>query len=157
MSRPDKVTYLEELLRNRPYDLSPECVEQCTPWLGSSSQKYIRALEQRKEIEMRFEACLYEAGAAAYVLPTTKTSATPLPKEAYKDYTRRNIGSNNTLVFNMSHQPAASIPGGFGTSDGMPIGLQIAGRLWEDHIVLRIAHAFQKVTDFHTKRAPLDL
>ena len=92
VSRPEKTTYIEELLLTRPQDLSPECVEQCTQWIGSSSQRYIRAMEQRKEIEMRYEACLYDNAAAAYILPTAKTSAPPLPAEPYKDYVKR--GSN---------------------------------------------------------------
>jgi aspartyl-tRNA(Asn)/glutamyl-tRNA(Gln) amidotransferase subunit A len=92
VSRPEKTTYIEELPLTRPQDLSPECVEQCTQWIGSSSQRYIRAMEQRKEIEMRYEACLYDNAAAAYILPTAKTSAPPLPAEPYKDYVKR--GSN---------------------------------------------------------------
>ena len=74
-----------------------------------------------------------------------------------RDTFRPHAQGNNTSMFNMSHQPAASIPGGFCGSDGMPIGLQIAGRQWEDHVVLQIAHAYQQVTDYHTKHAALYL
>ncbi len=47
-----------------------------------------------------------------------------------------------TLPFNMSEQPAASIPCGF-TSDGLPIGLQISGRRFDDLGVLQVARAFE--------------
>lgn len=53
-----------------------------------------------------------------------------------------------TVPFNMSEQPAASIPCGV-SATGLPIGLQIAGRRFDDLGVLRIARAFEQI------RAPL--
>ncbi len=47
-----------------------------------------------------------------------------------------------TLPFNMSEQPAASINCGF-TIGGLPIGLQISGRRFDDLGVLQLAHAFE--------------
>lgn len=49
-----------------------------------------------------------------------------------------------TLPFNMTGQPAASIPAGF-TPDGLPVGLQIVGRHLDDPTVLRVASAFETV------------
>jgi aspartyl-tRNA(Asn)/glutamyl-tRNA(Gln) amidotransferase subunit A len=49
-----------------------------------------------------------------------------------------------TLPYNMSEQPAASINCGY-TSDGLPIGLQIAGRRFDDLGVLQMAHAWEKM------------
>ncbi|HJU24649.1 MAG TPA: amidase [Casimicrobiaceae bacterium] len=45
--------------------------------------------------------------------------------------------------FNLSQQPAASIPCGF-TRDGLPVGLQIVGPMHDDALVLRVARAFEK-------------
>ncbi|HLX29518.1 MAG TPA: amidase [Casimicrobiaceae bacterium] len=45
--------------------------------------------------------------------------------------------------FNLSQQPAASIPCGF-TRDGLPVGLQIVGAMHDDALVLRVARAFEK-------------
>lgn len=47
-----------------------------------------------------------------------------------------------TYPFNITGQPAASVPCGF-TSDGLPVGLQIVGRRFEDALVLRAAAAFE--------------
>jgi aspartyl-tRNA(Asn)/glutamyl-tRNA(Gln) amidotransferase subunit A len=47
-----------------------------------------------------------------------------------------------TVPFNMSEQPAASINCGT-TSQGLPIGLQIAGKRFDDLGVLQVAHAFE--------------
>jgi aspartyl-tRNA(Asn)/glutamyl-tRNA(Gln) amidotransferase subunit A len=59
-----------------------------------------------------------------------------------------------TRVFNLSGHPAASIPGGF-TPEGLPVGLQIVGRPFDEATVLRVADAYQRVTDWHTRRPSL--
>jgi aspartyl-tRNA(Asn)/glutamyl-tRNA(Gln) amidotransferase subunit A len=51
-----------------------------------------------------------------------------------------------TVPFNMSEQPAASVNCGY-TADGLPIGLQIAGRRFDDLGVLRISRAFELLRD----------
>jgi len=48
-----------------------------------------------------------------------------------------------TFPFNLTGQPAASVPAGF-TADGLPVGLQIVGRRYEDHIVLRASACFEE-------------
>jgi aspartyl-tRNA(Asn)/glutamyl-tRNA(Gln) amidotransferase subunit A len=55
-----------------------------------------------------------------------------------------------TYPFNMTQQPAASVPCGF--ADGLPVGLQIVGPRHADNAVLAAAHAFQQATDWHTRR-----
>jgi len=47
----------------------------------------------------------------------------------------------NTGPFNVAGIPTISVPCGF-DADGLPIGLSLAGRPWEDDLVLRVAHAF---------------
>ena len=49
--------------------------------------------------------------------------------------------------FNLTRQPAASVPCGF-TSDGLPAGLQIVGPLFQDALVLRAARAYEQVQPF---------
>lgn len=58
--------------------------------------------------------------------------------------------------FNMSEQPAASIHGGF-SSEGLPVGLQIIGRRYDDRGVLRAAHAYDASTGLLAQRPPLAL
>jgi aspartyl-tRNA(Asn)/glutamyl-tRNA(Gln) amidotransferase subunit A len=52
-----------------------------------------------------------------------------------------------TYPFNLTQQPAASVPCGF-TSSGLPIGLQIVGPSRHDHRVLRAARAFESTRPF---------
>jgi aspartyl-tRNA(Asn)/glutamyl-tRNA(Gln) amidotransferase subunit A len=59
-----------------------------------------------------------------------------------------------TYPFNMTKQPAASVPCGF-TSDGLPVGLQIVGPLFADHLVLRASFAYQHAFPLMGRRPPL--
>jgi aspartyl-tRNA(Asn)/glutamyl-tRNA(Gln) amidotransferase subunit A len=56
--------------------------------------------------------------------------------------------------FNLTQQPAASIPCGL-TRSGLPIGLQIVGRRFEDVVVLRAAQAFETAGEFSDLHPPL--
>lgn len=59
-------------------------------------------------------------------------------------FTRLNIPCNLTGL------PAMSVPCGFG-ANGLPIGLQIIGRAFDESTVLRVGHAYQSLTDWHRK------
>ena len=58
-----------------------------------------------------------------------------------------------TSVFDATHQPSISVPCGFDSS-GLPVGLMLSGRRWNDTLVLRAAHAYQQATDWHRRRPP---
>ncbi|WP_085944865.1 amidase [Actinoalloteichus spitiensis] len=59
-----------------------------------------------------------------------------------------------TYPFNMTQQPAASVPCGF-TSDGLPVGLQVVGGRYTDHRVLAACHAFEGARPWRDRRPPL--
>ena len=59
-----------------------------------------------------------------------------------------------TYPFNITGQPAASVPCGW-TDDGLPIGLQIVGRRFDDVTVLRAASAFEQASPWTGKRPSL--
>ncbi len=58
-----------------------------------------------------------------------------------------------TYPFNLTQQPAASVPCGF-ASDGLPVALQIVGPPRQDALVLRAARAFESACPFATLTAP---
>jgi aspartyl-tRNA(Asn)/glutamyl-tRNA(Gln) amidotransferase subunit A len=66
----------------------------------------------------------------------------------------RRVLTRLTSPFNLNGHPALSAPCGF-TTDGLPVGLQLVGRPLEDATVLRAAHAYQDVTDWHMQRPNL--
>ena len=53
--------------------------------------------------------------------------------------------------FNLTQQPAASVPCGF-TESGLPAGLHIVGRMFDDQAVLRASNAYQRAADWHKRR-----
>ena len=55
--------------------------------------------------------------------------------------------------FNLTQQPAASVPCGF-TASGLPAGLHLIGRMFDDRTVLRVAHAYEQATGWHKARPP---
>ena len=59
-----------------------------------------------------------------------------------------------TRPFNICGLPAVSVPCGFDSS-GLPIGMQLAGRAFDEATVLRVAYAYEQATDWHTRRPPL--
>ena len=59
-----------------------------------------------------------------------------------------------TRPFNLTGNPVISIPCGF-TFSGLPIGMQIVGKPFDEAMVLRVAHAYEQATEWHTRRPPL--
>ncbi len=57
-------------------------------------------------------------------------------------------------VISLTGSPAISVPAGF-TPEGLPVGLQIVGRRLCDMDVLRLAHAFERATQFGKRRPPV--
>ena len=72
----------------------------------------------------------------------------PLPPEGTP------IEFRNTHMFDVLGLPAISVPCGF-TRDDLPIGLQIAGPRFGEARVLALAHAYQRITDWHRRLPPL--
>jgi aspartyl-tRNA(Asn)/glutamyl-tRNA(Gln) amidotransferase subunit A len=60
-----------------------------------------------------------------------------------------------TVSANLTGSPAVSVPCGF-TSDGLPIGMQFTGRMFDEATILRAADAYERLTEWHTKRPQFD-
>jgi len=88
--------------------------------------------------------------------PTTAVTA-PLVGERGRGLGRGFIDWNFipfTCVFNLSGNPAASVPCGF-SSSGLPIGLQIVGRLEDEVTVLRASAAFEETRPWADRHPPV--
>jgi aspartyl-tRNA(Asn)/glutamyl-tRNA(Gln) amidotransferase subunit A len=59
-----------------------------------------------------------------------------------------------TTVWNVTSQPVVQMPNGFGRN-GLPLGMQIVGRPFEETTILRIGHAYERATEWHTRRPQL--
>ncbi|MEJ2183797.1 MAG: Asp-tRNA(Asn)/Glu-tRNA(Gln) amidotransferase subunit GatA [Nitrospirota bacterium] len=72
--------------------------------------------------------------------------------EKMADPLRMYLSDVFTNTVNMAGVPAISVPCGF-TGEGLPVGLQIIGKHFDEPAVLRVAHAYEQATDWH-KRKP---
>ena len=71
--------------------------------------------------------------------------------------TRLSTGSSllhYSRAHNLTGLPAISVPCGF-TTTGLPIGMQLVGRAYDEETVLRVAHAYEQATPWHEKRPPV--
>jgi aspartyl-tRNA(Asn)/glutamyl-tRNA(Gln) amidotransferase subunit A len=93
----------------------------------------------------------------ALIVPTTMSPALPLAAidatpESYLDYNMR--VHRNTGIGNLLNLCAVSVPCGF-TSGGLPIGLMIYAKPFQEDMALRIAYAYEQATTWHTRHPDL--
>jgi aspartyl-tRNA(Asn)/glutamyl-tRNA(Gln) amidotransferase subunit A len=92
------------------------------------------------------------------VVPATMMPA-PRIGETLARFPTREMSTREALLrlmrpFNLTGLPAMSIACGF-TAGGLPIGLQIAGKPFDEGTVLRLGHAYEQHTNWHQRRPPL--
>ena len=101
----------------------------------------------RRDFEQAFERCEVIA---------TPTSPTPAFKvgEKTENPLQMYLSDIFTISVNLAGLPGMSIPCGF-TKAGLPIGLQLIGKPFEETTILKVAHAYEQVTDWHLRKPPL--
>ncbi len=118
---------------------------------------YLRAQYERRIFSSGLRTVMQRVD--ALVLPTLPIPAIPIAQiEQEIDIEGVRMGTAHALLsltmpFNLAGLPAASCPCGF-TANDLPIGLQIVGKPFEESTVLRIAHAYQQLTDWHRRELP---
>jgi aspartyl-tRNA(Asn)/glutamyl-tRNA(Gln) amidotransferase subunit A len=108
---------------------------------------YNKACKVRQLIRQDFERAFREVD--AIVCPTSPVTAFPLG-ERIDDPLKLYAVDVLTVPANLAAVPGICFPCGF-TKEGLPVGMQVYGRPFEDGTVLRLAHAFQMETDFHSR------
>jgi aspartyl-tRNA(Asn)/glutamyl-tRNA(Gln) amidotransferase subunit A len=113
---------------------------------GYMDKYYLKALKVRTLVKQDFEMALKDTD--VLIAPTMPAPAFKLG-EKISDPLTLYLADVNTVPINLAGVPSISLPCGF--SDGLPIGLQIMGRHFNEETVLRTAYTFEQNTDFHTK------
>ena len=120
--------------------LDPGLREICATGAGFSALDYLAAVDARMELGRRMG--LFHERYDLLVTPTLPITAFEAGVEVPKGsgYRRWTGWTPFTYPFNLTQQPAATVPVG-NDGDGLPVGLQIVGARHRDDLVLRAAHA----------------
>lgn len=149
---------LGPLLREHRDQLKPEAIWEIERGLSLSGTDVARAmirhgelLERMRRFEERYAFLLC---AVNQVPPFDAAAPWPtaidgVSMETYIAWMKSAYWISTTF------RPAASVPAGF-TADGLPVGLQIVGPVGRDDRVLRAAEAFESVSGWNGRLAPLD-
>ena len=153
---PEAYAYHEEWLKTRAAEYGPDVRERLRLGAFVTGAEYLKG--QRLRALLRDEVDQVFAKLDVLLAPTTPVEATAVGQSEVRigdgTFPVRPSLTRYTRPFNLTGHPAASVPCGF-TTDGLPIGLQIVGRPFDEATVLRVADAYQRLTDWHTRRAPL--
>lgn len=117
---------------------------------------YIAAQRNRAAIAASLASALGRVDVLA--TPTLPVTAARVRQDVYEWKNRKEpvfaACARFLCPFNLAGLPAVSIPCGF-SEDQMPVGLQLAGRPYDEKTVLKVADAFEKATDWHRRRPKL--
>lgn len=138
-----------EKIAEHPEGFSDQLRETITRNGAIAAVDYIKAQHVRRIFRRAVENQMTDID--ALVTPTSTVAAAPIAEQP-ADHTRERW--KNAGLFNFTGQPSISVPCGF-TDAGLPVGLMITGRRFEDDQVLRIADAYQQATDWHRRRPRL--
>ena len=108
---------------------------------------YLKAQKVRTLIRREFDQAFEKYD--ALVTPTSPTVPFKIG-EKVDDPMQMYLSDVCTLPINIAGIPAISVPAGF--ADGLPIGMQIIGKPFDEETVLHIAFAYEQATDWHNKR-----
>jgi aspartyl-tRNA(Asn)/glutamyl-tRNA(Gln) amidotransferase subunit A len=112
---------------------------------------YLRAQKVRTLIRQDFMRALEEVD--ALVAPVAPTAAFKLGEKS-DDPLAMYLSDIYTISINLAGLPGISVPCGF-TRGGLPVGLQVIGRPFQEVDVLAIAHAYEQGHDWHTRHPNL--
>jgi aspartyl-tRNA(Asn)/glutamyl-tRNA(Gln) amidotransferase subunit A len=149
----EALAYHAAWMRSRPQDYQPDVRERLRIGAFVSGAHYVRAQQVRALVAREIDEALARRDVllapatplAAPVLGERETTLGDGPSDVRAALLRC------TRPFNFSGHPACAAPGGF-TAAGLPIGLQLIGRPFDEATVLRIVDAYQRITDWHTRR-----
>jgi len=110
---------------------------------------YLKALQVRTLLRRDYDQAFERADVVA--MPTMPTPAFKLGEKT-DDPLQMYLADVFTVSANLAGLPGVSVPCGF-SIEGLPIGFQLTGRMFDEATLLRVADAYERVTDWH-QRSP---
>ncbi|HTL69775.1 MAG TPA: Asp-tRNA(Asn)/Glu-tRNA(Gln) amidotransferase subunit GatA [Candidatus Eisenbacteria bacterium] len=109
---------------------------------------YLRAMKVRTLIKRDFDEAFKKVD--VILTPTAPSAAFKLGQKT-KDPLEMYLSDIFTISANLAGLPAISVPGGESADNGLPLGLQLLAKPFDEAALFRAAHAFECATDFHKK------
>ncbi len=141
--------YHERDIREHPELYGDVARERILTGALVSATEYVQA--QRIRAQMCRETAEVLGSVDVLATPTTVKPATPFTQAQNPDF---GFPRSNMPPFNLTGLPTLALPCGF-SSTGLPLSLQLAGRPFEEGTVLRVGHAYEHATPWHTRRPPV--
>jgi aspartyl-tRNA(Asn)/glutamyl-tRNA(Gln) amidotransferase subunit A len=108
---------------------------------------YLKAQQLRRLIAQDFERAFQSCD--VIMGPTSPTTAFKIGEKS-DDPVAMYLSDIYTISVNLAGLPGMSIPAGF-APDGLPVGLQLVGRYFDEARLLNVAHRYQQATDWHQR------
>ena len=151
----EATAYHSKLIKEKASQIYPPVRLRLEAGIFISATDYIQAQRARTLFYLQSHDLLKKVD--LLVGPTLPVTAFPIGTSELK------VGDHNVNVislltqytrpFNLNGFPAITVPCGF-SENHLPIGLQLAGRPFDEETVLRAAHAYEQATDWHLRRPP---
>ena len=139
----------ERNLKTRPQDFGEMVRARFRIGGLFSASDYVQAQRCRQRVKREFADVMRRVD-----LLVTPTMTQPAPAFEGYDATSTIRGPSFTAPFNVTGMPAISIPCGF-TASGLPVGMQIAGKPFDEPTVLRAAYTYQQHARWYERRPPI--
>lgn len=157
---PEAASYHRRLLREQPESISPGIRELLAIGTVIPSSHHLKELRARLIIRDALRSGLADHDLNVMVTPTLPATAVRADQQKLEfegmveDVTSAYV--RTTAPFNLSGQPALSIPCGF-DADSLPIGLQTAGRPFNEATILLVGTAYETATPWAEHRPPIHI
>ena len=147
----DAYQYHRERAETSPAQFGQDVLDRILLGQDITGYEYAAALRARDGWNRIVDRVLEQVD--VILTPTTPITA-PLVEESSDMLSTTHHLTRFTYLFSWSGLPGLSVPCGF-TSAGMPIGMLLNGRPWEETLLFQIGHSYQSDTDWHNRRPPL--
>ncbi|MGB2694905.1 MAG: amidase [Dehalococcoidia bacterium] len=148
----EAAAYHKENMEQRPQEYGDDVRLRLGWGMDQKAVDYVRGARLRDEARRAADDVLF-SNVDLLAMPTTRRTAVTFDSISKDDPT---LGLTRlTAAFDATGQPAMSVPCGF-TEEGLPVGLQLVGRSFDERTVLRAAHAFEAAAGLWARRPPVD-
>ncbi|MCR9255262.1 MAG: amidase [Alphaproteobacteria bacterium] len=138
-------TIHENDLRTRPQDYGRYTYQRLVMGAAITAADLVQAHRLRRELAIAVDRAAFRDHD---VMLTACTLAPPVRLDVFPAHwpPPKQASATHTIPFNVTGHPALSVPAGF-TADGLPIGLQLVGRAFDEATLFRVADAHERVQD----------